>query len=187
MIKIYVDRRYFSESDNRWVSFESNPRLEKTKSNIYGRCLPCITNLYEQLRAGRSEITLGSAYNCWKVVVLVKNMAECIDFLDALAESVPGDVEIRGRFGSGDDSKSTKVIVFNAESDAEKDLLYRELTACASRSNQEAQVTYHRACADLYHQLLGDWQEWKEVQKVERPEMAEPILERIRKVLFWEK
>jgi hypothetical protein len=187
MTRLYVDTKYFTEDDSRWVSFESNPRLHKTKSNIYGRCLPCIMNLYEQLQAGKTEISLGSAYDCWKIVVTVESRAECMDFLEAFAEEDLGDMEVRGRFGSGDESKKTKVIVFNADSVDERDRLYTGVADCAARTNMDAQVTYHRACADLYHQLLGDSQDWREIETIQRPEMVGPILERIKKVVFWKK
>ena len=55
------------------------------------------------------------------------------------------------------------------------------------RVNPEAKVSFHRACAELYHELLGDWKEWKETETIKRPEMVKPIIERIRNVLFWEK
>jgi hypothetical protein len=183
---VYIGTRYFAEGEGRWVSFESDPKFEKTKANIYGRCLPCITNLYEQLQEGKVEIALGAAYNCWKVVVTVGSMEACIDFLDAFLTDHP-DIQVRGRFGSGDEKKSTKVIVFNADTGEERDRLYGGLRACASRTGQTSDVTYHRACAELYHDLLGDWREWSEFQRIQRPELAESVLEQIKKVLYWKR
>ncbi|MGD0230191.1 MAG: hypothetical protein ABSC19_07520 [Syntrophorhabdales bacterium] len=187
MGRLYIDERYFVESGRKWVSFETNPHLEKTKADIYGRCTPCIMGLYEQLKEQRGEVTLGSAYQCWKIVVLVRDRDGCIDFLHAFERDFLGDLELKGRFGSGDEKKSTRVIVFNAESETGRDRLYERLVACASRVSPEPTVSYHRACADLYHALLGDWREWKETSPIKRPEMIQPVLERIRKVLFWEK
>jgi hypothetical protein len=187
MARIYIDRRYFAGNERKWVSFESSPRLEKTKKDIYGKCVPCITNLYEQLQAGKTEIRLSSAFRCWKIVVQAPDMDACIDFLDTLEKDTPEDMYVRGRFGSGDESKSTKVIVFNADSDAEKDEIRHRVKATASQFDPELPVTCHKACADLYHELLGDWREWKEIQPIRKPEAVRHILERIRKVLFWER
>jgi hypothetical protein len=183
---IYIGTRYFTEGERKWVSFEGDPRFEKTKTNIYGRCLPCITNLYEQLQEEKAEIGLGAAYDCWKVVVTVSSLEACIDFLETFVADYP-DIQVRGRFGSGDEKKSTKVIVFNADTGEERDRLYHGLKACASRTGQTSDVTYHRACAELYHDLLGDWREWGEFQRIQRPELVKPVIERIRKVLYWER
>ena len=78
---IYLGEIPYSEKGHYWVSFESDPDLQKTQENIYGRCLPCIQNLYFQLKEGRSEITLGHAYRCWKVTAVVKGIDECLSLL----------------------------------------------------------------------------------------------------------
>ncbi len=187
MGKLYIDERCFVDSDRKWVSFETNPHLEKTKADIYGRCTPCIMSLYEQLKEGRTELILGSAYQCWKLVVLVADREACMDFLHVFEEDFLGDLRLKGRFGSGDETKKTKVIVFNAESEAERDRLYGRLKECAMRLDPAPIGTYHRGCADLYHALLGDWRQWKETSPIKRPEMVQPILAHIRKVLFWDK
>lgn len=187
MGKLYIDKRYFAGSKTRWVSFETDPRLKRTKNDIYGKCVPCITSLYEQLSAGKTEIKLDSALRCWKIVVLLNNVDECIGFLYEFEKDIPEDMYIKGRFGSGDANKNTQVIVFNTENEKEKDLLYDKLKGCASKMSPEPQVLYHKACADLYHELLGDWREWSETVTIKNPDMIKPIVERIRKVLYWEK
>jgi hypothetical protein len=185
--KLYIDKRYFAESKTKWVSFETDPRLKRTKNDIYGKCVPCIMNLYEQLSAGKTEIELGSAYHCWKIVVLMKDTDECTMFLSEFEKSMPEDMYIKGRFGSGDASKNTKVIVFNTENETDKDLLYNALKACAAQIKPAPQVIYHKACADLYHELLGNWRQWSETTTIKNPAMVKPIVERIRRVLYWEK
>jgi hypothetical protein len=187
MARLHIDKGYFAKGGKRWVSFETSPHLENTKAGIYGRCAPCIMNLYEQLREGRTELRLGAAYQCWKIVVLVRDVEECIDFLDAFEKEFLGDAQVKGRFGSGDEDRETKVIVFNAEGEEEKDRLYRQVEACAARVNPRWRVSFHRACAELYHDLLGDWRVWKEEETIKRPEMVEPVLRRIKKALFWER
>jgi len=57
---IYVAEIPHSEKGDFWVSFESEPDLKKTKANIYGRCLPCIQHLYEQLKQGQTRLILAS-------------------------------------------------------------------------------------------------------------------------------
>jgi hypothetical protein len=188
MGKLYIDRKYFAKIESKWISFESNPVFKRTKKDIYGRCVPCITNLYEQLQEGKKEIRLGKAYQCWKIVVSLGNIEECTQFLCEFEASFLEDANIKGRFGSSDSTKSTKVIVFNAESEAEKDKLYERVKACASvLTYPESIVSYHRACAELYHELLGDWKKWSETETIKDPGMVKAILERIRKTLFWQK
>lgn len=187
MGKLYIDRKYFTKKESKWVSFESNPVLKRTKNDIYGRCVPCITNLYEQLREGKKEIRLGKAYQCWKIVVFLGNIEECTRFLCEFEAYFLEDMNIKGRFGSNDSSKSTKVIVFNTESEAERDKLYEVLKVCASQTYPESIVSYHRACAELYHELLGDWKKWGETETIKSPGMVKTVLERIRRVLFWQK
>ena len=84
MAKFYLDKRYYADKPVKWVSFESTPNLEETKRDIYGKCVPCISNLYEQLRAGKVEINLGPAYSCWKVVAILANDDECMQVLAGL-------------------------------------------------------------------------------------------------------
>jgi len=144
-------------------------------------------NLYEQLMAGKMEIELGSAFFCWKIVVLMKDSDECMMFLSEFEKDIPEDMYIKGRFGSGDASKDTKVIVFNTENETEKNLLYDALKTCAVRIKPEPQVIYHKACADLYHELLGNWRQWSKTATIKNPAMVKPIVERIRKVLYWER
>ena len=64
MKKVFLDRRVWRNSRDNWVSFESDPHLRVTKENIYGRCVPCITTLYRQLREGKEEIELREAFDC---------------------------------------------------------------------------------------------------------------------------
>ena len=75
---IYLRSIPYSDDVPSWVSFESDPRLTKTKKNIYGRCLPCIQNLYEQLKADRTAIDLGTAYHCWKITVVLQGIEQCL-------------------------------------------------------------------------------------------------------------
>ena len=187
MGKLYIDRRYFARNDKKWVSFESNPGLKRTKNDIYGRCVPCITRLYEQLGEGVKEIRLGKAYQCWKIVISLGNIEECTQFLSEFEARFLEDMDIKGRFGSGDSSKSTKVIVFSAESEAERDHLYERLKVCASQTYPESIVSYHRACAELYHELLGDWKKWREIETIKDPAIVMTIMQRIRRMLYWEK
>ncbi len=186
MGRFYFDRRIFEGKAARWVSFESTAGLEATKKDIYGRCVPCITNLYEQLKDGRTEIRLGAAFTCWKVVAVMDDERQCVEVLEEFEKRFLGERKLKGRFGSVDPTKTTRVIVFNAGDEAERQRLFAEVTTCAQAVNPRSTVSYHRACAELYHDLLGDWRNWKETEPVKRPELAEPLLGRIRKMLYWE-
>jgi hypothetical protein len=182
----YFDKRFFGDRKTKWVSFESHPKLSKTKEDIYGKCLPCITNLYEQLKEKKEKVKLGRAFHCWKVVAVVESRDACIALLTEFEDEFLGDRWIKGRFGSGDDTKKTQVIVINANSEEEKDRLSEELKTCAERINLKASVTSHRGCAELYHEIFGDWRKWKETSSVKNPAAVDKVLKRIRQVLYWE-
>ena len=182
----YVDRRFFQGRPAKWVSFESTAALKNTKKDIYGKCVPCITNLYEQLKEGRSKIRLGRAFTCWKIVAVMDDEQQCMEVLEAFEKRFLGSRHLKGRFGSADAAKTTKVIVFNVEGEEERKRLFQEIEACAEAVNAHSTVSYHKACADLYHDLLGDWRYWKETEMIKRPELVDVLLERIRKMLYWE-
>ena len=186
MKHFYFDKRFFSDAKTRWVSFESHPRLSKTKEDIYGRCLPCIVNLYEQLRDKKEEVNLGQAFHCWKVVAVVESRDACVALLTEFEEKFLRDQWIKGRFGSGDDTKKTRVIVINADGEDERDRLSQELRVCAEGINLKATVTFHRGCAELYHEVFGDWRKWQETSPVKNPVAVDKVLNRIRQVLYWE-
>ena len=187
MSKIYIDKRYFTDKKTKWVSFEDTQGLKETKKDIYGKCVPCITNLYEQLKDGKTTVDLGPALKCWKVVVVLDGMEECIELLSELEKYLNDEVKVKGRFGSVDDTKSTKVIVFNTSGEAQRKKLYEILQDCCKRVYPRAEVTYHRGCVELYHELFGDWRTWEKNAIVQKPKAIQPIIQRIRKVLFWDK
>src|SRR4030067_2754171 len=125
---------------------ESDPALKVSKGNIYGRCVPCITTLYEQLQAEKEEIELKEAYRCWKVVAVLKDKEECLDVLNEYEEHFLGDHHVRGKFGSGDPSKASRVLMFHTEYEGERDRFLRELKICSRKVNPDASVFYQKAC-----------------------------------------
>lgn len=187
MSKIYIDKRYFTDKKAKWVSFEDVQGLKETKKDIYGKCVPCITNLYEQLKDGSTVVDLGPAFTCWKVIVVMKSMEECVDLLAELEGVLNDDIKVKGRFGSVDETKETKVIVFNVSGESQRKKLLKILQDCSQRINPQARITYHRGCVELYHELFGDWKLWKKTACVKKPEAIQHVIQRIRTVLFWDK
>jgi hypothetical protein len=184
--RIYIDKRYFTDKKTKWVSFEDTQGLKETRQDIYGKCVPCITNLYEQLKEGKREITLGPAFTCWKVVTVVNSMEECVELLYELEKVLPDEIKVKGRFGSVDESKTTKVIVFNISGESQRKKLYEMLQDCAQRVNPNSEITFHRGCVELYHELFGDWRTWHDIEKIKKPETVPALIDRIRKILFWD-
>lgn len=187
MGKIYLDKRVWRNSRDNWVSFESDPKLRVTKKNIYGRCVPCITNLYRQLEEGREEIELREAFRCWKVVAVLKDKEECLEVLREYEEKFLGDHSVKGKFGSSQPSKTSKVLMFHTEDEEERGRLLQELRTCVQRVNPKAEVFYQRACTNLYYDLLGDWKDWKEVTRIKNPDVRPVLIQRIKRLLYWEK
>lgn len=187
MKRIYIDKRVWRDSQENWVSFESDPRLRVTKRNIYGRCLPCLTNLYRQLQEEKEYIELKEAYNCWKVIAVLSSKEECLEVLRLYEENFLKDHFVKGKFGSSQPSRSSKVLMFHTEDEKDRDRLLGELKICAQSVNPSSKVFYQRACANLFHELLGDWRDWSKVTRIKRPELRPILLERIRRLLYWEK
>ena len=181
---IYVGRIPHTERGDFWVSFESKPDLEKTKANIYGRCLPCIQHLYDQLKSRATEIDLGPAYQCWKVAAVLNGIEECLALLGAYEERFPGG-HVYGKFGSSRPYSETKAVVFHTEEESARDQVRDRLEACLRTMNKKGEVQVSRACAVLYGEILGDWQEWRPVTVLKHPERVGALIKRIEKALFW--
>jgi hypothetical protein len=181
---IYVGEIPYSEKGDFWVSFESHPHMEKTKANIYGRCLPCIQNLYSQLKEGCREIDLGPAYNCWKITAVLKSLDACLSLLGEFERRFQGG-HVYGKFGSGRPDSETRVVVFHTEDEAQRDRIKNTLVECVKEANLDGNIQISRACAVLYADILGDWRHWQPTTPIRNPEKMSELLERIRKTLFW--
>lgn len=182
--RIYLDEIPYSENGRFWVSFETDPQLKKTRGNIYGRCLPCIQNLYGQLLEGRKEITLGFAYHCWKVTAVVSGMEECLSLLSEFEKRFCGK-HAYGKLGSGRPHSETKVVVFHTEDETDRDNIKEVLERCLPMVDRRGSVLISRACAVLYEEILGDWRDWRPITPIRYHENVSEILKRIRKTLFW--
>ena len=77
------------------------------------------------------------------------------------------------------------MVVFHAEDEATRDKVRGRVEVCIQEVNKEAEIFVSRACAVLYEEILGDWRDWQPVTHIRHPERRGPLLERIRKVLFW--
>jgi len=181
---IYVGEIPHSEKGDFWVSFESEPDLKKTKANIYGRCFPCIQNLYLQIKEGATEIDLGNAYHCWKVTAVLKGIDDCLSLLAEYEKKFPKG-HVYGKFGTGRPLSGTRVVVFHTEDEAAVDEIRKRVEACLPAVDKDAQIIVSRACAVLYGEILGDWRKWRAVSPIEHPERVGPLVERIGKALFW--
>jgi hypothetical protein len=181
---IYIGEIPYTKNGGFWVSFESEPNLRKTRANIYGRCLPCIQHLYHQLKEGATRIDLGNAYHCWKVTAVLNGIDECLSLLARYEKQFP-EGHVYGKFGTGRSERETQVVVFHAEDEATRDKVRRRVEVCIQEVNEEAEIFVSRACAVLYEEILGDWRDWQPVTPIRHPERRGPLLERIRKVLFW--
>lgn len=180
---IYIEKIPYIEKGNFWVSFESHPRLQRTKADIYGRCLPCIQSLYRQLKDDCTEIALGTAYNCWKVTAILNGIEECLSLLNEFEKRFPVG-HVYGKFGSSKSNSETRVVVFHTENEVERDRIQEALEECLPEVNRNGRVQISRACAVLYYDILGDWREWRETTTIKYPENIKGLLERIKKIIF---
>jgi hypothetical protein len=180
---IYLGEIPYSQKGDFWVSFESDPGLKKTKANIYGRCLPCIQNLYEQLKAGVTKIRLDSAYHCWKVTAILNGIEDCLSLLHEFEKRFPGG-HVYGKLGSGRPKSTSKVVVFHTEDETERDRIRDCLMGCLPAITENPEIKISRACAVLYEDILGDWRAWTPVSTIKHPERVDALLARIKKILY---
>ena len=182
--KFYLGEIPYSETGPFWVSFESHPRLKKTRADIYGRCLPCIQHLYEQLSAGKSDIDLGTAYHCWKITAVLNSIEQCFALLMQFETHV-SDGHVYGKIGSGRADVTTRVVVFHTQDETERDRIQDIVKSCLKEMSIDPCVMISRGCASLYENILGDWREWRPVTPIRFTERVRTHLEHIKKVLYW--
>jgi len=180
---IYLRTAPYSENVPFWVSFESDPRLTRTRNNIYGRCLPCIQNLLEQLKANQTEIDLGTAYHCWKITTVLEGFEQCLFLLTQFEARFPFG-HVYGKLGSSRPDVKTKVVVFHTDNEPERDRIQEALRMCLKEMGLETKVLISRACAVLYEDILGDWRKWRPTTPIRYPERVSAHIERIKKILF---
>ena len=77
--------------------------------------------------------------------------------------------------------------MFHTEDEGERDRLFKELQTCVQKVNPDSKVFCQKACANLYHDLLGDWKGWEEVTRIKNPNVRSALIEKIKKLLYWEK
>lgn len=182
--QIYFSDYPDKDRNNYWVSFENDSRLKINKDNIYGKCLPCIQNLYQQLQKKKFEITLDSAFTCWKITAVLDSMDECLELLQYY-ENFFLHSHVYGKMGGGREESHTRVVVFHTDKETIRDRIYQELKICSHEVNQNAKVFISRACGILYDELLGDWREWKKTTPIKYPENIEKILDRVKRLLYY--
>ena len=180
--KIYVGRIPHNEKGSFWVSFESDARLSRNKANIYGRCLPCIQNLYDQLKAGRTVIDMGTAFRCWKITAVLENIDQCLILLTEYEKRFPGG-HVYGKLGSGRTDTTTKVTVFHADDETERDRLKAALRQCLTVMGLDTEVLISRGCAILYEPIVGDWRTWDDMTPVRFPERVPGHLQRLKRIM----
>lgn len=183
--QLYFGKRSTGKG-GQWTSFEDHPRLLQTKGNIYGRCVPCMEELWRQLDEGKNSIWLGRAYHCWKVVAVLPGDEQCLRLLAAFEERfLAGHAQVYGRYGSANPESPSRVAVFNAYGDiAERDRLRMEVALCLPAVDPNAELFVNRACTNLYPELLGPWQAWEEEAAILFPEKVETVKRRIKKLLY---
>ena len=170
-----------------WMSFENHPHLVETKRNIYVRCLPCLEELYVQLTNEPSELVLDNPLHCWKVVVVLDSLDQCLELLclfeEETEEAKLGVEVIRGRIGTSDKSDPRVVIIFQMLEEKERDELMVVIGDLASRINPGHSLFYERGCGDLYGLLCGDWKAWRKTTPIIKPSLVPLVRDKVGRLL----
>ncbi len=178
---IYFSKRVSGEG---WISFESDPYLSITKRRIYEKCLPCLENFLQQLEEGRSYIDLGPAYECWKLAIILKNLEECLSFLNAFSEMYPDEYVI-GKFGTGSPEKLTKVVVFHIDDKNKLKGLVKKVRNVLQKIGLLSIVKITRGCSNPYEYLFGPSKKWKRIIAPLYPERIPEVIKRVRKMIYF--
>ena len=170
---IYLNPKFSKK--HGWTSFESDPHLRNTKRAIHLRCLPCIKSLYQQLIERKRFIDLGTAFNCWKVVVVMETIDECLNVLEIYRDKFLPDRYIRGRYG-GKNASASQAIVVMAENELERDHLMDEMDSCLSVIGLKRPLFYSKGCADPYEKILGPWKNWQRQTPIRHDDNVDNVI-----------
>jgi len=180
---IYIKQVPSSTNGVFWVSFENHPQLKKTRANIYGRCLPCITNLFEQLKTGSTTIDLGNAYHCWKITTVLDSLDTCFELLEKVSAH-PFDGCLLGKLGNGRPAANTRVVVFHTQNEEQRERIRQIVGLCLSDMKINTKPVISRACEVLYAPLFGDWRKWQPTSPILYPQRIEKHIAYLKKVLY---
>ncbi|MHB8767244.1 MAG: hypothetical protein ACYDA8_23290 [Deferrisomatales bacterium] len=165
-----------------WLSFETDDHLRGTKDRLWNRCLPCLTGLYEALRAGAGELALLEAWDCWKVTAVVDSLDEGLEVLSRFGEAHPGE-PVYGKVGGGV-GRPTCAVVFHTEGEARRDELLALLGSALARFFPGRTAFASRACGNPYEALLGPWPTWTRPCPLRHPERVPAVLTALRDSLY---
>jgi hypothetical protein len=171
-----------TRSREGWLSFETDEFLTRTKRRLRERCLPCLTGLYEQLKAGAREIEVRDAWNCWKVTAVVADERECLSVLERFGEMFP-DEQVLGKIGGGV-GRETSAVIFHAETEESRDRLAALVSEVLSAHFPDRPAFVSRGCSNPYEHLLGPWQDWEPVSPIRCPERVALVIEALRTSLY---
>ncbi len=179
---IYVNPKMSKKGG--WTSFESDPHMRETQKRIHQRCLPCIKNLYQQLLEGKRSIDLGPAYVCWKVVLVLESIEECLMVLETYRDTYLGTRYICGRYGSKNGS-GTQAIVVVAENELERDLLMHEMGSCLSILGLKRDLFFSKGCADPFEKVAGPWRKWQKNTPIRTDRNMRKVIDQLESLLRW--
>lgn len=178
---IHVGRRVSKEG---WISFETDVHLTKTRRNIYERCVPCLERLRDQLLAGKREIELKEAFNCWKITAVLDNLEQCERILLEYQKQYP-EHYVYGKYGTGRPESPTRVVSFHTDKRSNRNLICLRLKLIVKNMNLQSRVFISRACANIYAELLGDWKSWKKVSPIKNPAKIPYLIDKINRMLYY--
>lgn len=182
-MEFYMSRRR-DVGRGYWMSFENHPRLAETKCSIYVRCVPCLEKLCRQLQENPARLYLEEPLHCWKVVLVLNNFTECLDFLQAYQdEKFPVSRVVRGRVGTNNKESPGVVVIFYLYSAEEREELFADVQRIVPKITLFYDLFYERGCQDLYGLLCGDWAGWAPLTVIKNPCQIAKIGEKVGRLL----
>ncbi|MBI5016306.1 MAG: hypothetical protein HZB55_12570 [Deltaproteobacteria bacterium] len=171
-----------TRSREGWLSFETDEHLTRTKRRLHERCLPCLMGLYEQLKAGATQIELREAWTCWKVTAVVDDDEECLEVLRRFGERYPEEA-VYGKIGGGV-GRETSAVIFHTETEERRDRLAAMLSDVLREHFPSRRAVVSRGCGNPYETLLGPWPAWLPLSPVRWPERSLGVRTALRDSLY---
>lgn len=170
--------------EDSWRSFETDPHLKVTRTRIFSRCLPCLSDLLQQLKRDDSLIDIGNAFSCWKISVILPDYEYCLEFLHRFSSLWPSEY-VCGKLGTSDPKKRTRVVVFHLDEEKDRlDGLKAKIEKCAETMDVPYEIKISRGCSFPHEALFGPCENWDKIMAVANWEMVSPVVKRLERMLY---
>ena len=118
-----------------------------------------------------------------RVTVALPTLDDCLVWLEHFEAAYPEE-QVYGKYGKGAGGHDTFAVIFHTESEARRDELLAFARAVCEKDFPDAAPVFSRGCGIPYEQLLGPWENWRKITKIEHTERIDEVKKKLRQSLF---